>query len=245
MTCLSTTPPTLSCTDNVSHALLAVPKPEPFPKPERGASPQRTFHSCQASPALSSPACTPLPPVPETPTIPTDLIATALGAPVGPSPALSPALALVVCMLPLPNTTSHTTSPSSAPLNMPTPTCQASSSQPRGPWPTHRLTTMPLALPSALPLPPLAPPPLSPLTPLVYEVLPPPAQSHPGPVSLPPLPTPSVHGLPPPTSLSIATTLLNPSGATGTKPNDRRAREQVDFSSIGNGDAHPLTEPQM
>jgi len=91
---------------------------------------------------------------------------------------------------------------------------------------------------------------LPPLTSPVYEVPLPPAQSRPSPVLPPPspplsspLPMPLVHELLP-TPSSIATALLDPSEATEAKTNSRRAQEQADISSIGNGDANPLTKPQ-
>src|SRR6266705_2261756 len=58
------------------NALQGVPKPKPSPEPMQDTPLQRSVHVHQAQPAPSSPAQTPLPPIPEMPmrVVPVDFL---------------------------------------------------------------------------------------------------------------------------------------------------------------------------
>src|SRR5712691_6977616 len=70
------------CARHFPNALRGVPKPEPLPKPVQDAPPQKSVCVRRAQPAHWSPACTPSPPVLETPMLPTNIVASTPTAPV-------------------------------------------------------------------------------------------------------------------------------------------------------------------
>jgi len=79
------------CIHIIPELAEVLPKPELSHEPVQNAPVQSTSHNCQAPSAPSSPARTPSSPIPELLTSPTDLVTSALDAPVDPSPAPPPA----------------------------------------------------------------------------------------------------------------------------------------------------------
>ena len=79
------------CIHIIPELAEVLPKPESSHKPMRNAPVQSTSRNCQAPSAPSSPTHTPLSPIPELLTSPTDLVTSALDAPVDPSPVPPPA----------------------------------------------------------------------------------------------------------------------------------------------------------
>ena len=223
------------CTHIIPELADILPKLESSSELVQDAPLQRSPRNCQAPPALSSPARSPSPPVPEILISPTDPAASALAAPVNPSPLT------FTCTLAL-----STASPSSPrAISRPKgPQCIATttSRMPAAPASDHLSLTpppplvppLPPSLTSPLPLPSSPPPPISPPlqllpTPTAHELPPPPPlpsspsppSPSPSPSPLLPPPTPQVHECMPSPPLSITTTSPKPSEATEAKLNNR------------------------